>query len=82
MVVHICNPGYSGGGDKRLVNLRSAQVKLVSSYLRNKMQKQQASFMAPGLDHLPNMCKVLGSSPSTQGVGVNPKNNLRKAYTP
>jgi hypothetical protein len=39
MVVHTCNPSYSGGRGRRISTLKSAQAKLVRLCLKNKNTK-------------------------------------------
>jgi hypothetical protein len=37
MVAHACNPNYLGSGGRRIVNLGTAQAKLVRVYVKNKV---------------------------------------------
>jgi hypothetical protein len=38
MVVHSCNPSYSGRRDRRLTSSKPAQAKLSRPYLENKIK--------------------------------------------
>jgi hypothetical protein len=51
MVVHTCNPSYSGGRGKRITSSRTAWAKLVRPYLKKK-KKERILGMAQPVEHL------------------------------
>jgi hypothetical protein len=57
MVAHTCNPRYSGGRERRILNLNlnPDQAKLVRPYLRNKNKNtKRAENMTQEVEHLPS----------------------------
>jgi hypothetical protein len=64
LVVHICNPNYSGGRGRKVVSSRQAGAKLGRTCIKiNK--KKRAGDMAQVVECLPSILKALGSIPST-----------------
>jgi molybdenum-dependent DNA-binding transcriptional regulator ModE len=41
MVVHACNPRYSGGRGRRMESLRPAQAKLVEIYRKRERERER-----------------------------------------
>jgi hypothetical protein len=66
MVQHVCDPSYYGDEGRKFMNLRSSQAKLVRPYLENKIQNKRTLRVVQIVEHLPNMCKALGSISSTE----------------
>jgi hypothetical protein len=48
VVVHICNPSYSRGRGRKMINSRSSQEKLVRPYLKNKIQTKGLGYDSSG----------------------------------
>jgi hypothetical protein len=61
VLVHACNPSYSGGRSRRIMSLRPNWAKLVRSYLKNKNISKRAGGMAQVVECLPSIHKALGS---------------------
>jgi hypothetical protein len=66
MVAHTHSPSYLGGQDKNN-SVKAGTGKVITRlYLRNKLKAKQTGVMAQVVEHLPNKCKTLNSSPSTR----------------
>jgi hypothetical protein len=61
VVVHICNPIYSGGGDRRSSSVRPDQAKLVRPCLKSKIKTKGLGVQLKWYSKY----KALGAIPST-----------------
>jgi hypothetical protein len=57
MVVHSCNPSYLGSQGRKITSSRFAR--------QNSSETQSQKTIDLGVQHLPSMCKALGSIPGT-----------------
>jgi hypothetical protein len=75
VVVHACNPSYSGGRGRRIISSRIAWTKVATSYLNTKHTKirqinKRAGVTAEASEHMPNICEALCSTPSAPKKSV------------
>jgi hypothetical protein len=67
MVVHACNPRYSGGGGRRITVLEYLGKVSLRSYLKNKLKVKWLGVWLKWF--VSDKHKVLSSIPSTEGEG-------------
>jgi hypothetical protein len=53
IVVHTCNPRYSGGRDRRTADQGQPQAKSIRPYLKNILKAKKAGAMAQVVEDLP-----------------------------
>jgi hypothetical protein len=63
VIIHTHNPSFSKGRNKRITSLRPACAKLEALCPKQNINKM-AGGMTQAEEHLPSMCKALGSIPS------------------